>query len=182
MKFNGTKISGCYVIEPTSIDDDRGWFSRVFCKELFRTHINRELEFVQINHSFNHKKGTFRGMHYQTTPYCEDKLIRCISGRVMDFVLDIRKESPSYLQWISVELSAENQQLIFLPKGTAHGFQTLEDNSALIYHHSVAYQKDADRGILFDDLLVNIELPLPITLISEKDRSYHPLDNNFKGI
>ncbi len=182
MHFNQTKIQGCFLITPDVYSDDRGWFARVFCEEEFKQNLNRDLKFVQINHSYNSKKGTFRGMHYQDAPFWEDKLIRCISGRVCDFILDLRKDSPTFLEWISVELSAENRALIFLPKGMAHGFQTLEDDTELIYHHTVPYHKAADSGILYHDALVNLELPLPITLISDKDQSYERLDNNFKGI
>jgi dTDP-4-dehydrorhamnose 3,5-epimerase len=182
MHFKETEIKDCFLIKPEAFKDERGWFARVFCQYEFNRALKKEVQFVQINHSFNAKKGTFRGMHYQVMPYSEEKLIRCISGRVLDFILDLREDSSTFLKWIYIELSAENQHLVFLPKGVAHGFQTLEDNTELIYHHTVAYHKDADRGILFSDPLVNIELPLPISLISEKDCNYDLLNNNFKGI
>ncbi len=181
MKFNATEFEGCFVIEPQLISDERGWFSRVFCQEEALPFMGA-LKFVQINHSFNTKKGTFRGMHYQVSPYKEAKLIRCISGAVLDFVLDIRENSPTFLKWISIELSAKNRRMIFIPEGCAHGFQTLEDNSELIYHHTVFYNKDADRGILYNDPLVNIKLPIETSIISDKDKNYLLLDQNFKGI
>ncbi len=182
MQFSETRIGGCYLVSPEPLSDERGWFARVFCNEEFKHEIGKDLQFVQINHSFNSKKGTFRGMHFQNAPYCEDKLIRCISGSLMDFVLDLRKGSPTFMKWIAVELSAKNRQLIFLPKGTAHGFQTLEDHTELIYHHTAVYHKEADRGILYNDPQVNIQLPLPVSMMSEKDRSYEVLDTNFNGI
>jgi dTDP-4-dehydrorhamnose 3,5-epimerase len=182
MHFEETKIQGCFLISPEVYSDERGWFARVFCETEFKEKIGLDLKFTQINHSFNLMRGTFRGLHFQQAPYCEDKLIRCIAGSVLDFILDLRNDSPTFLKWISVELSAKNRQFIFLPKGMAHGFQTLEDDTELIYHHSVPYNKAADCGILYHDPLVNIALPLPISLISEKDKSYDLLDNNFKGI
>ncbi|MCX6312551.1 MAG: dTDP-4-dehydrorhamnose 3,5-epimerase [Bacteroidetes bacterium] len=181
MKFKPTAIEGCFIIEPQLISDDRGWFARVFCEEEALPFLGK-IKLVQINHSFNIKKGTFRGMHYQVPPYAEGKLIRCIAGAVADFVLDIRKNSPTFLKWISVELSAKNHNLIFVPEGCAHGFQTLEDNTELIYHHTNAYRKDADRGIRFDDLMVKIKLPIEISVMSEKDKCYEMLASNFKGI
>lgn len=182
MQFSETKIKGCFLVSPEPLSDERGWFARVFCEDEFKKHLNVDLKFVQINHSFNAKKGTFRGMHFQQAPYSEDKLIRCIAGSVMDIVLDLRKESPTFMHWMGVELSAKNRQLIFLPKGLAHGFQTLEDNTELIYHHTTAYHKEADRGILYNDPRVNIHLPLDVSMISEKDKSYSVLDNHFNGI
>lgn len=141
-----------------------------------------KVNFVQINHSFNAKKGTFRGMHFQNQPNAEGKLIRCISGGVVDFVVDLRKGSVTFLRWIKVELNSKNRQMIFIPKGCAHGFQTLEDDTELVYHHTVSYRKESDSGVRFDDPLINIKLPLEISMISEKDKSHVLLDVNFKGI
>jgi dTDP-4-dehydrorhamnose 3,5-epimerase len=174
-------IPGCFIIHPEPITDDRGWFSRVFCETEFESELG-PVKFVQINHSFNSKKGTFRGMHFQQPPFSEGKLIRCIAGKVMDVALDVRKNSSTFLKSLKIELSAENRQIVFLPAGIAHGFQTLEDNSELIYHHTKKYNKESDAGVRFNDPLVNIELPLPISLISEKDRNYPLLSKEFKGI
>ena len=181
MKFNLTTIEGCFTIQPKIISDDRGWFARVFSEEEALPFLGK-LKFVQINHSFNTKKGTFRGMHYQVQPYADGKLIRCIAGAVIDFVLDIRKNSPTFLKWISVDLSAKNHNMIFIPEGCAHGFQSLAENTELIYHHTTAYLKEADRGIRFDDPMVKIILPMEISMISEKDKNYEMLTPNFKGI
>jgi dTDP-4-dehydrorhamnose 3,5-epimerase len=181
MRFNATKIEGCFEINLHAIEDDRGGFARVFCQKEALPYIG-QVNFVQINHSINHKKGTFRGMHFQNTPFAEGKLIRCIAGSVMDFVLDIRKNSPTFLKWISFELSAKNQKMVYIPKGVAHGFQTLEDTTELLYHHTQYYNKRAEGGICFNDPSVNIILPLPIGSISEKDKTYHLIEKSFKGI
>lgn len=181
MNFKPTTIEGCFTIEPKIISDDRGWFARVFSEDEVLPILGK-MKFVQINHSFNTHKGTFRGMHYQVPPYAEGKLIRCIAGAVTDFVLDIRKNSPTFLNWISVDLSANNHNMIFIPEGCAHGFQTLEDNAELIYHHTTAYHKEADCGIRFDDPMVSIKLPMKISMISEKDKNYELLVPKFKGI
>ena len=121
-------------------------------------------------------------MHYQLPPHSEGKLIRCIKGSVVDFFLDIRKGSDTFLKYDKIELSAENRIMIYLSEGVAHGFMTLEDNTELIYHHTESYHKEADRGIRFNDPKVDIELPFEIKVISEKDQNYPLLSNNFKGI
>jgi len=181
MKFEKTGIEGCFVIHIERLTDERGWFSRVFSETDFKNYTGA-VNFVQINHSFNSLKGTFRGLHYQAPPFSDGKLVRCISGSIIDFLFDLRTKSPSFLKCFSVDLSAKNGKMIFLPKGLAHGFQTLEDNSELIYHHTDNYNKVGERGILYNDPLVNIKLPLPISVISEKDRGYPCLSADFKGI
>jgi len=181
MRFDPTEIKGCFLIQPIPVSDERGWFARVFCEGEALPFLG-EVRFVQINHSFNRRKGTFRGMHYQVPPNAEGKLIRCIAGSITDFILDIRENSPTFLKYISVELSAKNQRMIFIPQGCAHGFQTLEDNSELIYHHTSSYNKDADRGIRYDDPRVDMKLQIGIGMISDKDKGYPLLEKNFKGI
>ena len=181
MQFHKTNIAGCYLIEPEVIEDNRGGFFRSFCKEEFMEHIG-DVDFTQMNHSINYKKGTFRGMHYQQKPYAEGKLIRCVKGKVVDFFLDIRKESSTFLQHGKIELSAENRSMIYICKGVAHGFLTLEDNSELIYHHTESYHKEADKGIYYNDPKLDIKLPIRIEVISEKDQNYSLLHNDFKGI
>jgi dTDP-4-dehydrorhamnose 3,5-epimerase len=180
MKFNESPIAGVYIIEPELIEDNRGVFFRTFCKEDFEK-INFQKEFVQMNHSLNNK-GVFRGFHYQEAPYTETKLIRCISGKVYDVVIDLRKNSSTFLKNYSVELSKENRKMILIPDGCAHGFLALEDQTELLYHHTNFYNKQADKGIRYDDPVLNINLPFEISCISEKDRSYPLLDKNFKGI
>ena len=181
MKFLETNIKGCFVILPEPIEDDRGVFFRSFCKNEFKEYIG-ELTFIQMNHSINHKEGTFRGMHYQLPPHSEGKLIRCIKGSIVDFFLDIRQGSDTFLKHDKIELSAENRTMVYLCKGVAHGFMTLEDNTELIYQHTESYHKEADRGIRFNDPKVNVELPFEIKIISEKDQNYPLLSNHFKGI
>lgn len=181
MKFINTSIAGLHLIQLLKIEDDRGLFARTFCKKEF-SQIGFNKDFVQYNHSFNKKKGTIRGMHFQHPPFAETKLIRCVQGVVYDVAVDMRKGSPTFLQHYGVELSAENFLSILIPEGFAHGFQTLEDNSSLIYHHTEYYNSIADGGICFDDPAINIQWKLPAVMISEKDKSYEPINNNFKGI
>lgn len=181
MQIEETTIEGCYVISPQLHVDERGWFARFFCEEEFvKAGLSKKI--VQINHSFNLLKGTFRGMHYQVHPYAETKLIRCITGAVNDYVLDLRRNSPTFLNHIKIELSAENKKLILVPEGMAHGFQTIENNSELIYHHTQFYKKEAERGIRYNDPKINIQLDFPISSISERDKNYSLITDNYTGI
>ena len=180
MIFNKTKLKGAFTISLEPLTDERGAFARTFCKKGFNK-IKHEGEFVQINHSFNKHKGTVRGMHFQLPPFQEIKLIRCIRGSVFDVIIDLRKKSPTFLQYFSVELSAENRKMIYVPKNFAHGFQTLSDNTELIYHHTEFYNANADSGIRFDDPKLNISWPLEPKMISEKDYNYKHMETNFKG-
>lgn len=180
MTFIQTPLKGAYLIELKPFFDDRGMFARTFCKNEFKL-IDHEKEFVQFNHSVTNLKGTIRGMHYQMPPYSEIKLIRCVRGKVHDVIVDIREGSPTFLEHFSVELSEENGLSLYIPAGFAHGFQTLEDNSQLIYHHTSFYQPGYEGGIKYSDPSVGINWPLPLTRISEKDSNYEFL-NNFKGI
>jgi dTDP-4-dehydrorhamnose 3,5-epimerase len=181
MKFKETKLKGAYIIELSTISDDRGVFMRTYCKDEFKA-IGFEKEFVQFNQSINYKKGTLRGMHYQIPPFAECKLIRCISGAVLDVIVDIRNASSTFLQWHAEVLTENNYKMVFIPEGFAHGFLTLEDNSNLMYHHTSFYNKESDRGILYNDALLAIRWPNNVGIISQKDKSYTVLDNNFKGI
>ena len=135
-----------------------------------------------MNHSVSYAKGTLRGMHFQHPPFREIKLVPCIAGTVMDVIVDIRQGSPTFLQWQAVELSAENNRMIYIPEGFAHGFQTLQDNSALIYHHTEFYTPGAEGGIRYDDPLVGIQWTLPVSIISQRDAGHPLLDHKFKGI
>jgi len=180
MEFIPTHIEGLYTIRLKKLEDERGLFARTFCKNEF-SQIGFDKEFVQFNHSFNKHKGTVRGMHFQNTPYCETKLIRCILGSVYDVAVDLRKRSPTFLQYFGIELNSENMYSILIPEGFAHGFQTLEDNSALIYHHTQYYTPNADAGVRFDDPALDIHWILAV-MISEKDKSYKLIDVSFKGI
>ena len=180
MIFEETKLKGAYVISLQLFEDNRGGFARTFCKKEF-AQIGHTKEFLQLNHSYNIHKGTIRGMHYQVSPYQEVKLIRCIKGSVLDVIIDLRKDSPTFLQHFSVELSAENKKMIYVPENFTHGFQTLEDNCELIYHHTEFYTPQADSGIRFDDPALAINWQLQPVMISDKDKNYKLIDNNFKG-
>lgn len=181
MIFNQAFLKGSYVIELEPFTDERGWFARTFCKEEFNK-IGHQKEWVQLNQSFSKQKGSVRGMHYQLPPYSEIKLVRCIAGAVYDVIIDLRKASPTFLHYFGVELSAENKKMIYVPEGFAHGFQTLSDDSELIYHHSEMYVPGVEEGIKYNDPLINIKWPVALTNISERDSNHPQLDTNFKGI
>ena len=181
MEIIETSIRGVYAIHVKKLEDDRGIFARTYCKREFEK-IGFDKEFVQFNHSYNSRKGTIRGMHFQYAPWCESKLIRCVQGAVLDVAVDIREGSPTFLQHVGIELSAANMVSILIPEGVAHGFQVLEDHSSLIYHHTQFYTAGADDGIKYDDAELAINWPLPVTQISDKDKQYKSIDKNFKGI
>lgn len=181
MTFTETLLKGSYVIELNTFTDDRGWFARTYCKNEFAA-IGHTAEWVQMNHSFTKDKGALRGMHYQLPPFSEIKMVRCIAGAVFDVIIDLRKNSPTFLQWAGVELSAQNRKMLYIPEGFAHGFQTLQNDCELIYHHSQFYAPGAEGGIKFDEPKVNITWPLAITNISERDSRHPLLDENFKGL
>ena len=180
MKFIPTILNGSFTIQLDPINDERGWFARYFCKKEFST-IGHEKEWVQMNHSFSLKKGTLRGMHFQKPPYSEIKLVRCIQGSVFDVIIDLRKDSPTFLKWFGTELSAENKLMMYIPEGFAHGFQTLEDNSGLLYMHTAYYSPEAEDGLRYNDPQVNISWPLEISEISMRDNS-HDLLEKFNGL
>lgn len=182
MQIESIYPTGPLLIKPLLVEDERGIFFRYYCEKTFKEHIEKFTGFVQCNQSINLKKGSLRGMHYQNIPYVEDKLVRCINGAVWDVCIDLRKNSPNFLKWFSLELSAENKIAIYIPKGFAHGFITLEENSELLYHHSVEYASTAENGIRFDDPMIGIDWPLAPMAISEKDQNYNLLDFNFKGL
>ena len=172
---------GAFVVELNLLEDERGAFTRTFCKDEFKK-INHDKEFVQFNHSYNIKAGTLRGMHYQEYPHSEIKLIRCIAGSVYDVIVDIREKSETFLQWFAIELSASNKKMVYVPKGFAHGFLTLEDNTELLYHHTNFYTPSSEKGIRFDDEFLKINWKNEIKCISDKDKNYSLLYTNFKGI
>ncbi|MFT5166255.1 MAG: dTDP-4-dehydrorhamnose 3,5-epimerase [Saprospiraceae bacterium] len=181
MIFHKTPLSGAYYIDLAPFSDERGLFARTFCKKEFEA-IGHHKEFVQLNHSRNTFKGTIRGLHYQNPPFSEIKLIRCIKGAVYDILVDLRKDSPTFLQHYGLELSEENMRMIYIPEGFAHGFQTLEDNTELIYHHTAFYTPGMESGLKFDNTLLGINWPLPPTVVSEKDQTHPPIDAAFAGI
>lgn len=168
MKFTETNISGAYVIDLEMQSDDRGFFARVWCqKELEKLGLNSSI--AQCNISYNKRKGTVRGLHYQKSPFEEIKMVRCIQGAVFDVVVDLRRDSPSYLQYFSVELSAKNRRALYVPKGCAHGYQALEDDTEVIYFCSEFYHPKSETSVRWDDSAFNILWPEVVTEISEKD-------------
>ncbi len=181
MIFSPTPLSGSYVIDLTPFTDERGWFVRFYCKKEFQQ-IGHEKEWVQMNHSFTALQATIRGMHFQVHPYAETKLVRCIAGSVFDVIIDLRKASPTFLQWFSIELSAENKKMLYIPGGFAHGFQSLTGNCELIYHHTEYFTPEAESGIRYNDPAINIQWPLPAGFVSERDKRHSHIDKNFKGL
>ena len=174
MIFTGTKIKGVYIIEPEFLTDERGFFTRSFCKEEFRNY-GIDADIVQCNISYNKKKGTLRGMHFQVPPFEEVKIVSCTKGSIYDVVVDLRRDSSTYCQWHSEELSADSYRMIYIPKGCAHGFQTLEDNCIVYYQMGEYYHSECAMGIRWNDPSIGIVWPLPTMIISEKDRNYGDL-------
>ncbi len=181
MKFEPLSLKGAYLIRLEPHFDERGWFARTYSREEFKV-IGHNSDWVQLNHSFTIKKGALRGLHFQRPPFEEIKLVRCIAGEVLDVVVDIRKGSPTFLKWTSVNLTAQGREMIYIPEGFAHGFQTLTDNAELIYHHSEAYHPGAEGGLRFDDHMLGIDWPLPVSEISRRDLEHTYLTPEFIGI
>ena len=172
MKFTETQLKGAYIIEPELLTDERGFFARSWCqKEFIEFGLNPNL--VQCNISFNHKKGTLRGMHYQAKPHEEAKLVRCTMGAIYDVIIDLRPESSTFKQWVAVELTAENRKMLYIAEGIAHGFQTLEDNTEVFYQMSEFYYPESATGVRWNDPAFGIEWPsTQEVIISDKDQSY----------
>jgi dTDP-4-dehydrorhamnose 3,5-epimerase len=171
MKFHPTRLDGAWLIELTPAKDERGAFMRTFCEREFGER-GLETRFVQHSLSVNTQKGTLRGMHFQRAPHEEVKLVRCRRGAVWDVIIDLRPDSPSYLQWQGFELSAENGTQLYVPKGFAHGFQTLSDDCEVFYLISEFYAADAAAGLRHDDPSFAIDWPAPVSVMSEKDRAW----------
>lgn len=169
--FRETKLKGSFEITIEKLSDDRGFFGRVWDKKIFEEYgLNSNL--AQCNVSRSMKEGTIRGMHYQISPYEESKLIRCTRGKILDVIIDLRKNSSTYKQWISVELSSENYRMLYVPEGFGHGFQSLVDDTEIFYQVSQFYTPGSERGIRWDDSTFNIEWPLENKILSEKDKSW----------
>ncbi len=168
MKFTPTKLEGAFVVDLETIGDERGFFGRCFCQREMQEH-GIDTDIAQVNMSYNRSKGTLRGMHFQAAPHQEGKLVRCIRGSVFDAIVDVRESSSTYLQWFGVELSAENRRALFVPKGFAHGYQTLEEHSEVFYLVSSFYEPTAGRGLRYDDPRVGIEWPLAAEDVSKQD-------------
>lgn len=171
MIFKETRLKGAYVIELEQLQDERGFFARSFCQKEFEDHgLNPSI--VQCNISYNKKKGTLRGMHYQIAPHEEAKLVSCIRGSIYDVIIDLRPDSDTYSQWFAIELSANNYKMSYAPRGFAHGFQTLEDNTVVLYQMSEFYHPECARGVRWNDSAFGIEWPLLTPIFSDTDVSF----------
>jgi len=171
MTFHETKIPGVLEIHLERRFDERGFFARAWCQKELEAHgLNPRL--VQCSISFNPRKGTLRGMHYQAAPYAEAKMIRCTKGTIHDVVVDLRLESPTFKEWIAVVLTAEKHNMVYVPEGCGHGFLTLEDNAEVFYQMSEFYHAESARGVRWDDPAFQIAWPDKVNVISERDRTY----------
>ena len=168
MKAIKTELEGVIIIEPDVFGDHRGWFMESWSKKKYEE-IGINVEFVQDNQSFTAKKGTLRGLHFQMAPMAQSKLVRVVSGAVLDVAVDLRKGSPTYLKWVAVELSSENKRQFFIPQGFAHGFLTLADNVEFVYKCDNFYSKEHDRSIRFDDESIGVEWGIENPIVSDKD-------------
>lgn len=174
MRFTELRLKGAFLIEIERIEDQRGFFARCYCQQEFAAH-GIEPSFVQCNISFNTQKHALRGLHYQATPYEENKLVRCTIGAIYDVIVDIRPDSPTYRQWVTTELTAQNRLMLFVPKGFAHGFKTLSDNSEVFYQMSQFYMAEAALGIRWNDPTLAIAWPPGPPILSDRDRGYPDL-------
>lgn len=181
MKFIKTKLKDVYLIKLEPLNDKRGFFERLFCQKDFHR-IGLKKPLVQMNYSVTKKTGTIRGLHYQLPPYTEAKIVTCLRGKIFDCVVDLRRGSPTFLQWHGEILSEKNQKAIFVPEGFAHGLQTLSDNSGVLYLNTNFFHPTHERGLRYNDPLMSIDWQLKITEISDKDSQRPFLKKNFKGI
>ncbi len=179
MIFNETKLPGAFIIEVKRLEDERGFFGRSFCRREFE---ERGLNpFVaQCNISFNRDAGTLRGMHYQATPHAEEKLVRCTRGALYDVIIDLRPESPTFKRWVSLELTEENCRMLYIPKGFAHGFQTLVDETEIFYQMSAFYHPDSSRGVRWNDPAFGVQWPeTDRVILSDRDRLWPDYTDTF---
>lgn len=175
MIFTETKLKGAFIIDLERREDARGFFARAFCQKEFAAHGLKPI-IAQANIAHNHKKGTLRGMHFQFPPAAETKLVRCTRGAILDIIVDLRPESPTYLQHVAVELTEDNQRALYVPERFAHGYQVLRDNTDTSYQVGEFYTPEAEGGLRYDDPRLGLKWPLPVTVISEKDQKFAPLD------
>ena len=171
MKLIGTPLQGAYLIELEPISDERGFFARTWCSHESKLHgLNPNV--AQCSISFNKRKGTLRGMHYQSEPHAEAKLIRCCKGAIYDVILDLRRASPSFCKWFAVELTAANRKMLYAPEGVAHGFQTLTEGAEVFYQISENYRPESAHGVRWNDPKFGIDWPIPDPIISQRDRAF----------
>jgi len=169
--FEETSLSGAFIIEPERLEDERGFFARTWCRRELEEH-GLDTRLAQCSISFNQKKGTLRGMHYQEAPHEEVKLVRCTRGSILDIIVDLRPESPTYRDHLSVELSENNRRILYIPAQFAHGFLTLEDGAEVFYQMSEFYAPEAARGFRWNDPAFEIRLPIEVAVISGRDQTY----------
>ena len=171
MKFKETPLKGAYIVDPEPSEDERGFFARTWDQREFEAHgLNPRL--VQCSVSFNSNKGTLRGMHYQAEPYEEAKLVRCTMGAIYDVIIDLRPDSPTLKQWVGEELTADNYRMLYAPEGFAHGFLTLRDRTEVFYQMSQVHVPASARGVRWDDPAFGIDWPIPVEVISDRDKNY----------
>lgn len=175
MVFTETKLKGAFIIDIERREDSRGFFARAFCQTEFAAH-GLKPTIAQANIASNFKKGTLRGMHFQYPPAAETKLVRCTRGAILDIIVDLRPESATYLQHISVELNEDNQRALYVPERFAHGYQALRDNTDTSYQVGEFYTPSAESGLLHNDPRLGLQWPLPIAVISDKDLKFTPFD------
>lgn len=171
MIFQDTNLNGVSIIDVEELHDERGFFGRSFCREEFEAH-DLDPNVSQCNISYNERRGTLRGMHFQRPPFEEAKLVRCTRGAIYDVIIDIRPESPTYRQTLGVELTADNRRMVFVPKGLAHGFQALSDGAEVFYQMSAPYRAEAGCGIRWNDSAFAIDWPITDPILSARDSSY----------
>jgi dTDP-4-dehydrorhamnose 3,5-epimerase len=172
MRFTELKLAGAWLIEIEPRRDERGFFARTYCSREFAEHGLVSM-IAQSSTSFNVRRGTVRGMHYQAAPHAEEKVVRCTAGSIFDVIVDIRRESSTYSQWLSIELTAENRRMLYIPAGFAHGFQTLTDDAEVLYQISTEYAPQASHGIRWTDPSLNIAWPITAgVIVSERDASF----------
>ncbi|TWT87506.1 dTDP-4-dehydrorhamnose 3,5-epimerase [Pseudobythopirellula maris] len=178
MIFEETPLSGAYVIDLEKRGDDRGFFARVFCENEFGE-LDLAQNFLQVNNSLTTDRGALRGMHYQLAPHAETKVVRCIKGSLWDCIIDLRFDSPTFGEWYGIELSAENRRMLYVPKGFAHGFITLEPSTEALYFVDEFYAPQAERGVRYNDPRFGIEWPIEPVVLSEKDASWPDFDEAY---
>lgn len=171
MIFTATQLDDAWLIDLEPREDERGFFARIWCRQELAAQ-GLDTEIAQESLSFNRHRGTMRGLHFQRPPHEETKIVRCTRGGIFDVIVDLRPQSPSYLRWQGFELTAENRKALYVPKGFAHGFQTLVDNAEIVYQISEFYAPNSAGGYRYDDMAFGIAWPLPVTVISERDLSW----------
>lgn len=175
MEFIETKLAGAFLIELERREDARGFFARAFCREEMSAH-GLAVELAQCNVAFTHRRGTIRGMHYQAPPAAENKLVRCIRGAIHDVIVDLRPGSPTYLEHLGTELTAEDRRQLYVPEGCSHGYQALTDDAEILYFVSAFHSPECERGHRYNDPSLGIDWPAPVTLVSAKDLNWPLLD------